>query len=180
MKHLDGIRSRDMEGVVPTAELRRGGVRDLALIGLARDGMLRPREIPVVAWDHIQFLRDGTAELAVPLPDGTWGMRPVAQSTSRWLAALLEDGAPPDLPMFPLTTSQINRRVSALCAAAGLVWHYGASSPRIGMAQDLADAGTTVEELRAYGRWRGLEAPWEYVRRSRSYQRLHSGLPRSN
>ena len=153
---------------------------DLALIGLARDGMLRPREIPVVAWDHIQFLRDGTAELAVPLPDGTWGMRPVAQSTSRWLAALLEDGAPPDLPMFPLTTSQINRRVSALCAAAGLVWHYGASSPRIGMAQDLADAGTTVEELRAYGRWRGLEAPWEYVRRSRSYQRLHSGLPRSN
>ena len=139
MKHLDGIRSRDMEGVVPTAELRRGGVRDLALIGLARDGMLRPREIPVVAWDHIQFLRDGTAELAVPLPDGTWGMRPVAQSTSRWLAALLEDGAPPDLPMFPLTTSQINRRVGVLCAAAGLVGHYGASSPRIGMAQHLAE-----------------------------------------
>ena len=44
--------------------------------------------------------------------------------------------------------------VGSLCEAAGMPGEYAASSPRVGKAIDLADSGMSVEDLRAYGRWR--------------------------
>ena len=174
MRQLDGIRRRDLQRLAEAAALRRGGGRDLALISLAHDAMLRPREIPNVRWNHLNFLPDGSAALAVSMLDGTWGSRPVSRETTQLLAHLLEDGVPPEAPVFPLRTSQINRRVSALCRMAGMTGQFGASSPRIGRASDLADDGMTVEALSDFGRWKGLESAWGFVQRSRSYERLHT------
>ena len=70
--------------------------------------------------------------------------------------------------------SQITRRIAALCQAAGLDGDYGASSPRVGQAQDYAEAGWTVEQLAGFVRWQSLDAAWGYIRRSRGYQRLRS------
>ena len=49
---------------------------------------------------------------------------------------------------------------------------YAASSPRVGKAIDLADSGMSVEDLRAYGRWRSLDSAWAYVQRSPSYAKV--------
>ena len=174
MKSLTGIRARDLPRLSEAAAHRRDGGRDLTLIAVAHDVMLRPQEMPNVRWSHLAFLPDGSAALTVPMPDGTWGSRPLTESTTRLLADLLDGHEAPDGQPFPLTTSQINRRISALCAAAGLDGVYGASSPRVGMAEDLADSGITVEALKDYGRWRGLEAAWGFVQRSRSYERLYA------
>ena len=172
MKHICGIRARDLDRLAAAAAGRRGGAQDLALVSLARDAMLRPTEIPTVTWEHLVFLDDGTANLTLQGPGGTCVTRPVSGPTVRLLGTLLTDESIPSGPLFPLTCSQINRRVAAFCEAAGLAGGYAASSPRVGKALDLADSGITVEDLRAYGRWRSLDSAWTYITRSRGYRNL--------
>lgn len=159
------------------ARTRRGGSLDLAMVAMSRDAMLRSSEIPRVTWGDIHYLPDGRAYLEVQGEDVTdVCRRPLSPETMRALARLLpsdEDPAPQDR-VFPLTTSQINRRVRSLCQGADMPGEYAASSPRIGQAEDLAEAGWTVEEITAYGRWKGLDAAWSYVQRSRHYGRLRS------
>ena len=87
-------------------------------------------------------------------------------------ALLPDDGIPEGGQIFSLTCSQINRRVGSLCEAAGMPGEYAASSPRVGKAIDLADSGMSVEDLRAYGRWRSLDSAWAYVQRSPSYAKV--------
>jgi hypothetical protein len=83
----------------------------------------------------------------------------------------------PSGPLFPLTCSQINRRVSALCEAAGMPGAYAASSPRVGKALDLAETGMTVEDLRTYERWRSLDSAWAYILRSQGYKKMRRLSP---
>ena len=170
MKNLAGIRDRDMPHLVVAAASRRGGSLDMAMVVVARDGMLRASEIPRVLWRDVGYLPDGSAVLAVPAEDRTGiHRRPLSPETVRTLAALPpmdEDPSPTDR-VFRLTTSQINRRIGALCRAAGLPGEYASSSPRIGQAEDLAEAGWTVESITAHGRWKTLDAAWHYVQRSR-------------
>ena len=171
MKRVTGIRARDMTSLAAAAANRRGGTQDLTLICLARDAMLRPREIPAMSWEDLVVLADGTAEVILTGLDGIAVTRPVSAYTARLLGRLLPDDGDgtPGGQLFPLTGSQINRRVAALCEAAGMPGEYAASSPRIGKAMDLADGGMTVEDLRAYGRWRSLDSAWTYIQRSPSY-----------
>ena len=176
MKTLTGIRGRDMPRLEATAVTRRGGNLDLAMVAVARDAMLRSGEIPLVTWEDVSYLPGGSAQLRVPGEDvaGLW--RPLSSETVRALALLLPSDEDPSSydRVFRLTTSQINRRVQALCLASGMSGEYAASSPRIGQAEDLAEAGWTVEDLTAYGRWKTLDAAWSYVQRSRHYGRLRS------
>ena len=172
MKTVTGIRGRDMPRLQTAAATRRGGELDLAMVAVARDAMLRPSEIPRVTWQDVSYRSDGSAQLAVPGDDVH--RRPLSPETARALAQLLPPDAAPTDRVFRLTTSQINRRVRALCRAAGMVGEYAASSPRIGQAEDSAEAGWTVEDIAAYGRWKTLDAAWSYVQRSRHYLRLRS------
>jgi hypothetical protein len=173
MKCVTGIRAQDLGRLTAAAAGRRRGAQDLALIHLARDVMLRPQEIPALTWDRMVFLDDGTAYLTLPGPGGRCVKRPVSGYTVRLLAALLpDDGIPEGGQIFSLTCSQINRRVGSLCEAAGMPGEYAASSPRVGKAIDLADSGMSVEDLRAYGRWRSLDSAWAYVQRSPSYAKV--------
>ena len=180
MKNLSGIRARDMPGLAQVAATRQGGPLDMALVAVARDGMLRASEIPWVTWRDVSYLSDGDPVLTVPGGDSAVvHRRPLSPETVQTLAALLppdEDPAPTER-LFRLTTSQITRRIQALCRAAGMTGEYAASSPRIGQAEDLAELGWTVEALAVYGRWKGLDAAWHYVQRSRHYHRLRSLQP---
>ena len=77
---------------------------------------------------HLPRTSRGSAALAVPIPDGTWGSSPVVEERTRGMAVLLEDGASSGaklFPLFPLTSSQINRRVGALCDEAVMGGDYG-------------------------------------------------------
>ena len=180
MKTLHGIRSRDMPRLGVAAAARQGGQLDMAIVALARDAMLRASEIPSVTWHDVSYLPDGGAQLAVPGDDGTHvHRRPVSTETVMILAELLQPDEDPDPTdkVFGLTTSQITRRIRALCQAAGMKGEYAASSPRIGQAEDLAEAGWTVEAITDYGRWKTLDSAWHYVQRSRHYHRLRALQP---
>lgn len=180
MKSLDGIRGRDMPRLGVTAAARQGGHLEMAMVAVAHDAMLRASEIPSVTWQDVSYLPDGSAQLAVPGEDGTnVHRRPVSAEAMLILAELLlpdEDPAPTD-QLFRLTTSQITRRIRALCQATGMNGEYAASSPRIGQALDLAEAGWTVEAITDYGRWKTLDSAWNYVQRSRHYHRLRALQP---
>ena len=131
MKKVNGLRARDMSRLAQAAASKRGGVLDMAMVAVARDGMLRASEIPQVAWGDIRYLPDGNAVLAVPGEDGTTESRPLSPETVRTVAELLptdDDPAPTD-KLFPITASQINRRIRAICRAAGLPAWPG-STPR--------------------------------------------------
>ena len=176
MKHMAGIRARDLPRLVEAASTRRGGNLDLAMVCVARDGMLRSGEISIVVWGDLQCRADGTALLTIPGDAGAHEHRPLEASTMGFLAELLPESSDPKPHdrIFPLSAGQANRRIGALCRAAGLHGEFGASSPRVGQAEDLAEAGWNVEELSVHGRWRSLEAAWGYVRRSRGYKRIRA------
>ena len=173
MRRLTGIRQRDLFSLEEAARCLRTGDRDLAMVGVARDCMLRPQEIVEVVWEDLTFSPEGRASLLIR---GGWGedpvSRPVNQATVQILKRLLGEEVGPLERIFPITGSQVNRRVAALCGEARLSGHFGATSPRIGMAEDLADADWTVEALREYGRWLTLDAAWGFVQRSRTYRRI--------
>ena len=65
MKNLNGIRARDMPRLSQAAASRRGGHLDMAMVAVARDAMLRVREIPRVTWQDVSYLPDGSAVLTV-------------------------------------------------------------------------------------------------------------------
>ena len=79
------------------------------------------------------------------------------------VAALLaaRDGDEPRV--IPLSARQIARRFRAACEAAGVV---GATShgARVGMAQDLAAAGTALPDLMTAGGWRRPGQAAHYIR----------------
>ena len=180
MKSLDGIRGRDMARLRMAAAARQGGLLDMAIVAVAHDAMLRASEIPSVTWQDVSYLPDGGAQLAIPGDDGTHiRQRPLSPETVVILAELLhaEENPAPTQQLCRLTTSQITRRIRALCRAAGMAGEYAASSPRIGQAQDLAEADWTVEAITDYGRWKTLDSAWHYVQRSRHYHRLRALQP---
>ena len=50
-----------MPHLVVVAASRRGGSLDMAMVAVARDGMLRASEIPRVLWRDVGYRPDGSA-----------------------------------------------------------------------------------------------------------------------
>ena len=81
--------------------------------------------------------------------------------------------------MFDLSASQICRRIQAAAKAAGLGSGFSGHSPRVGMAIDLARAGTDMTSLMVAGRWQSPRMPARYTRNEAAGQgavaRLYQG-----
>ncbi len=79
------------------------------------------------------------------------------------MAALLAAKVGDEPRVVPLSPRQIARRFKAACEAAGVT---GASShgARVGMAQDLAAAGTALPDLMTAGGWKRPGQAAHYVR----------------
>lgn len=130
--------------------------RDLALLRVMRDGLLRVSEACALAWGDIARKRDGSGLLFIDRsktdPAGAGHHTYLSPQTMRALAALAP-GEAEDL-VFPLTPDHISRRIRTLAARAGLGAGYSGHSPRVGMAVDLARTGTGLTQLMQAGRWR--------------------------
>ena len=59
--------------------------------------------------------------------------------------------------MFDLKPATISERIAAAALAAGLGESYSGHSCRVGMAVDLAEAGATMPQLQAVGRWKSSQ-----------------------
>ena len=65
--------------------------------------------------------------------------------------------------VFGLKPAAISERIAAAALAAGLGEGYSGHSCRVGMAVDLAEAGATMPQLQAVGRWKSSQTVARYV-----------------
>ncbi len=149
-----------------TAEAR--GQIDIALISLMRDGMLRRSETESLTWGDLVKESDGTGRLTVARsktdPEGEGAVLFVSGPTMEALRAIRPAEANVDESLFGLSDEQIARRVTSAAAAAGLGEGFTGHSARVGMAQDLARAGTELPALMTAGRWQSPTMPARYTR----------------
>ena len=66
--------------------------------------------------------------------------------------------------VFGLRPNQISARIKQAALAANLGDGFSGHSPRVGMARDLARAGTELPNLMNAGRWRSPAMPAHYTR----------------
>ena len=147
-------RGRGMES--PDVATRRGA-EDAALVGLAFQAGLRRSEIAALAWADVQpaaipgaVLIHVRASKTDPAGDRT-DIRMAKNGTADALDAI-RSGASDAEPVFGLTPGQINRRIQAAAAAAGIDG-ISAHSFRVGLASELTARGASTTETMLAGGW---------------------------
>ena len=147
-------RGRGIES--PEVAARRGS-EDAALVGLAFEAGLRRSEIAALTWADVQPAAvPGAVRIHVrasktdPAGDRT-DIRMAKNRTAEALDAI-RNGAGDARPVFGLTPGQINRRVQAAAAAAG-IGGISAHSFRVGLASELTARGASTTETMLAGGW---------------------------
>ena len=147
-------RGRGMES--PDVATRRGS-EDAALVGLAFQAGLRRSEIAALAWADVgpaaipgAVLIHVRASKTDPAGDRT-DIRMAKNGTAEALDAI-RPGAGEAGPVFGLTPGQINRRIQAVAAAAGIDG-ISAHSFRVGLASELTARGASTTETMLAGGW---------------------------
>ena len=144
------------------------GRTDIAIISLMRDAMLRVSEAAAIKWEDIEAQADGTGRLLIhrsktdPLGEGA--VLFVSSQTMETLDSVRGDAADSD-SVFGLRPNQISKRITQAAQAAGLGDGFSGHSPRVGMACDLARAGTELPSLMTAGRWSSPRMPALYTRK---------------
>ena len=143
------------------------GNLDIALISLMRDALLRVSEAAALTWRDIESEADGTGRLLIRRSktdaEGQGAVVFLSDSTMAALA-LVRNEATADDSVFGLHPNQISARIKQAAQAAQLGDGFSGHSPRVGMARDLARAGTELPSLMNAGRWRTPTMPAHYTR----------------
>lgn len=144
---------------------------DLAIVSVMRDGMLRRSEASALDWEHIKRDPDGSAEGTIVRSKTDQHGLGEKFYISRTSMELLDNiGRTQEGPVFvsrhglradPRT---ICRRIQRATRRAGLEGAFSGHSPRVGMTQDLVQAGYSTTDLQLAGRWDGHEMPARYSR----------------
>ncbi len=150
---------------VEAAECR--GKKDIALVSAMRDGLLRVSETAALTWEDIEEYEDGTGRLYIRRSktdaDGEGAVAFLSVRTMDSLEAIRGMSSGED-SVFGLMPNSISTRIKEAAIAAGLGEGYSGHSPRVGMARDLARAGTELPRLMTAGRWRSPRMPALYTR----------------
>ena len=160
-------------GMERPSNARRRGLVDIALISVMRDALLRRSEAAEVRWERIATEPDGSGRLTIPwsktdqqgegvvLYLGPPTMKALDRIRPRQKQMLERDKD--EKGLFRLKAAAISERIAAAALAAGLGEGYSGHSCRVGMAVDLADAGATMAQLQAVGRWKSSQTVARYV-----------------
>ena len=122
-----------------TANARRRGAMDVAMIGLMRDARLRVSEAAPLTWGDIERVRGGTGRVRVMGADEI-SYREVSADTMKRLWAI-RSGASDDEFVLGMRPNQIAIRIGAAARQAGLGSGYSGDSPRLGMIKDMETLG---------------------------------------
>ena len=159
-------------GMERPANARRRGLVDIALISVMRDALLRRSEAAEILGKHITPQPDGSGRLTIPwsktdqqgegvvLYLGPPTMKALDKIRPRELLPEEDQG---EKVVFGLKAAAISERIAAAALAAGLGEGYSGHSCRVGMAVDLAEAGATMPQLQAVGRWKSSQTVARYV-----------------
>ena len=157
---------RGVEGEVQAA---KRGAKDIALIAVMRDGLLRAAEAAALTWKDLTPLRDGTARLHINRSktdqEGTGATVYLSREATTHLLDMRNGSSPkPETPMFGISANWIGKRITQVAKHAGLEGHYSGHSPRVGMAQDLSEGGAEMPALMTAGRWTSEAMPARYTK----------------
>ena len=145
-----------------TAE-RRGAI-DVALISLMRDRLLRRSEVAAIEWSDITKEDDGSGRLWITRSktdqEGQGAVGYVSPQTIEKLELIRSTSSG---PVFTFNERSVTRRIAEAARAAKLPGKYSGHSPRIGMAQDLARAGASLNQMMTAGRWKSHAMPARYT-----------------
>ena len=143
------------------------GNLDIALVSLMRDAMLRVSEAAALNWKDIAVEPDGTGRLLIRRSktdaEGQGAVAFLSAPTMAVLALVRNQATAAD-SVFGLRPNQISARIKQAALAANLGNGFSGHSPRVGMARDLARAGTELPSLMNAGRWRSAAMPAHYTR----------------
>ena len=154
--------------VEPTHKAEARGLLDIALCSVMRDALLRRAEAAELRWEDLEPQPDGTSRITIRFSkadqEGEGATLFLSEVATEDLIAIMPDAMDPGDLMFGLSSDAINRRIRKACLHAGLGDGYSGHSCRVGMAQDLSDAGATTSELMTAGRWRSALMVGKYCR----------------
>nr|MDE0502070.1 tyrosine-type recombinase/integrase [bacterium] len=146
----------------------RAVVRDIALIQVMRDALLRRSEAAVLVWADISRASDGSGRLVIRHsktdPEGKGAVMFLGQATMDALDRIRPADVSDRASVFGMSGSYISARIAQIAARAGLGKGYSGHSCRIGMAQDLAAEGYSLAQLMTVGRWSNPAMPARYTR----------------
>ncbi|MXY23684.1 MAG: tyrosine-type recombinase/integrase [Acidobacteria bacterium] len=170
-----------------TAADRRRADRDLvdvAIVFLARDGLLRRSETAALRWSDFEEQSDGSGRILIRKSktdqEGKGQVRFVSRATVEALKQIRPKGADPEASIFGLSSSTIGARVKRACERAGLGEDFSGHSCRRGMAQDLAAKSFNTAEIANAGGWASEGMVVLYTRHEEAGRsavaRFHEGL----
>ena len=171
---------------------RRAMLRDLVMVQVMRDGMLRRGEAAALVWEDIATAADGSGRLIIRHSktdqEGKGAVMYLGRPTMKALHRIRPADPPPETSVFGITGPYISSRITALAKEAGLGPGYSGHSCRIGMAQDLAAEGYSLAQLMTAGRWTHPAMPARYTRNQAAarnavalyYQQIHRIQERLN
>ncbi|MDD9994154.1 MAG: tyrosine-type recombinase/integrase [Dehalococcoidia bacterium] len=139
----------------------------LTLVHTTSDAGLRRSEAAELVWGDVKLWEDGSGRLTVRRSktdqEGEGAVVAVTPRTYRYLEDLRGDQGEGER-VFPLSPSQIARRIKRACQAAGLGDEFSGHSGRIGMARRMAAKGSPDSIIMRQGRWRSPQMVSVYTR----------------
>ena len=156
--------------------LKRGGMerakvrgqKDLAILMLLREALLRGSEAAVLTWGDIEEAVDGSGRLLIRKSktdqEGAGDVQYLSKGTIQALQKIKPANCSPDDKVLNLSERQICRHLKAVTNVAGLGEGSTGHSGRIGMAQDWVAVGCEISALMQAGRWKTNQMPACYTR----------------
>ena len=144
------------------------GARDIALVRVMFDAMLRRETVVAMRWRHITHAEDGVSGvLLVPYgktdQEGEGQHRHLSPGTMSALDAIRPESPDPDDQPFTYTRAfSVGKRIKRIASLAGLGDDFSGHSPRVGMAQTLVAAGFSVAMVAQAGGWNDLDMVLRY------------------
>lgn len=163
-------RSRPGGRLEAPGQARKRADVDIAVAVVAHDGALRCSELLALRWGDVECPEDGgPATIWIRRsktdPHAKGAAVPISEHAAQALDRIKPaDAAPGDL-IFGFSPSTARRRIKAAARAAGIdPTHITTHSPRVGMAQDLAEWGIEMPGLMLAGRWHTPEIAAQYAK----------------
>ena len=147
-RQVKGLSAKDLIAIRRIAKSSRDR-ETLALIYVMRDAMLRRSEAAAVRWEHITLEEDGTGRLFVPKSKTDQARVGTIKALSEATMEQLDEIKPlfPEGRVWKINGAGVSYRIRTICERAGLTGRYRGHSPKIGMMEDMVDAGLSVAAI---------------------------------
>ena len=186
-EHLKAIREtifqpRNTSGGLMESEARarKRGLRNLAVISVMRDALLRQAESRDLRWSDISFTDDGGALVRVrhsKTSDNAASLY-IRRTAAQALREITPEHPDPQARVFGLRRSEtVAWIIQRETEAAGLGEGFSGHSCRVGMAQDLAAAGASLAAIMQAGRWKSAATLARYIEHLQAQRGAVANLP---